>query len=176
MSKILALDISSVSTGHCIVHNGRLVKSTLGTISNDPKICLGKKLVRFEEEITKLINKHKPDCIVIEDIFRGPNIKTFKTLAMFRGVCFKVSFSILEKEPISIMPSEARKIVGVDGITKEDGFDFVVNKYNLVKYDFLTHNDISDSIILALAYYKAQKEGIVIGASKKKRKKKRRKK
>jgi hypothetical protein len=74
------------------------------------------------------------------------------------------------------MPSEARKIVGVDGITKEDGFDFVVNKYNLVKYDFLTHNDISDSIILALAYYKAQKEGIVIGASKKKRKKKRRKK
>jgi Holliday junction resolvasome RuvABC endonuclease subunit len=86
MSKILALDISSVSTGHCIVHNGRLVKSTLGTISNDPKICLGKKLVRFEEEITKLINKHKPDCIVIEDILGAQILRRLKHWQCL-GVC-----------------------------------------------------------------------------------------
>jgi Holliday junction resolvasome RuvABC endonuclease subunit len=176
MAKILGLDISSVSTGHCIINNGRLTKSTLGIITNDSKLSTGAKLCHFEREVRKLITNYKPDHVVIEDIFRGPNIKTFKALAMFRGVCFKVVFEMIGKEPISIMPSEARKLVGVEGITKEDGFAYVIDRYSFPDYTFDTHNDITDSIILALAYHQAKTLGVKIGVTKKKRKKKRRKK
>jgi Holliday junction resolvasome RuvABC endonuclease subunit len=175
MVKILGLDISSVSTGYCIVDDGKLVKSTLGLIENESKDSIGIKLCHFENEVRKLVIKHKPNFVVIEDIFRGPNIKTFKTLAMFRGVCFKIVFELINIEPISIMPSEARKILGVNGITKEDGFEFIIDKYNFLEFDFDTHNDITDSIILALAYHKASSTGIKIGKSKKKNSKKRRK-
>ena len=110
--------------------------------------------------------------VVVEDIFKGPNAKTFKTLAMFRGIAFKTVFEKLQKEPRSIMPTEARKLVGAGGVKKEDGFAFATQKYNLKDYKFETHNDITDSIVLALAgyeIYKAELNNPVLPTKRKKR-------
>lgn len=77
------------------------------------------------------------------------------------------------------MPTAARKLVGVDGVTKEDGFDFVINKYGSLDYDFDTHNDITDAIVLGLACYEMEKQGLNekdLKRKKKRRKKKKRKK
>lgn len=137
---------------------------------------MGERLTYFAKELASLITKHNPDHIVIEDIFRGPNIKTFKTLAMFRGVCLQVAFVIANKLPLSIMPTEARKLVGI-GKTKEDAFEFVVNKYNFATYEFDSHNDVTDSIVLALAGHFFYKTGMTEkDLVAKKRKRKRRKK
>ena len=176
MTKILGLDISSASTGHCIINNGRLVKSTVGTINPDSKKTYGERLQYFSEAIVKLLQKYKPDKVVIEDIFRGPNIKTFKTLAMFRGVCFFTIFNEIGINPISIMPTEARKMAGVDGITKDDGFNFVIKKYSFTKYEFDTHNDITDAIVLGLACLEMEKQGLSEKDLRKKKKRKRKKK
>jgi len=179
MAKILGLDVSSKSTGHCIINNGRLIKSTLGSIVPDKKSSLGGKLQYFERELIKLLQKHNPDHVIIEDIFRGPNIITFKTLAMFRGVCFKTVYDELGKDPFCVMPTEARKLVGAKGVKKEDGFDFVIKKYALPGYEFDTHNDITDSVVLALAYHTMQKLGLSekdLKSKKRKRKRKKRKK
>ena len=179
MTKILGLDVSSVSTGYCIINNGKLYKNTLGTINPNSKDNYGKRLSHFAEELTKLLQKYKPDKVVMEDIFRGPNIKTFKTLAMFRGVCFFIVFREIGKDPISIMPTEARKLVGVEGITKEDGFNFVKNKYLFSEYKYEKQNDITDAIVLGLAGYEIEKQGIdenSLGRKKKKRKKRKKKK
>jgi Holliday junction resolvasome RuvABC endonuclease subunit len=160
MVKILGLDISSVSTGHCIINNGRLLRSTLGTINPNAKSLMGEKLLYFETRVRELIQEHKPDLVVIEDIFKGPNVNTFKTLAMFRGICFKVVFEEMQSTPISIMPTEARKIIGASGVTKQDGFDFITKKYSFTNYDFNKHSDIVDSIALALSYHELCKRGI----------------
>jgi len=179
MAKILGLDVSSANTGHCIINNGRLIKSTLGSIIPEKKNSLGGKLQYFERELIKLLQKHNPDYVIIEDIFRGPNIITFKTLAMFRGVCFKAVYDKLGKDPICIMPTAARKLVGTDGVTKENGFDFVIEKYALPGYEFDTHNDITDSIVLALAGHTMQKLGLSekdLKSKKKKRKKRKKRK
>lgn len=159
MVKILGLDISSVSTGYCIINNGRLLKNAIGTITLNSKLEMGDKLLQFENKVKELIKKYKPNYIIIEDIFRGPNIKTFKTLAMFRGVCFKVVFEETGKNPVSMMPTEARKVVGTTGTKKEDAFDFIIKKYSLASYEFCTHNDVTDAIILALAYNELHKNG-----------------
>jgi len=170
MIKILGLDVSSVCTGYSVVEDGYLLTNTIGTIKPNSKDCIGKKLVFFEKKIKNLLKKYNPDYVVTEDIFKGPNVKTFKTLAMFRGIVFKTVYEKLKNDPVCLMPTEARKIAGVKGITKEDAFIFITEKYNFLNYKFVTHNDISDSIILALAsyyLYKNPKQNVI---KKKKRK------
>lgn len=179
MTKILGLDVSSSSTGYCIINNGRLLKSSLGTINPNNKGSYGERLQYFAEHLAHLLQKHQPDSVIVEDIFKGPNIKTFKTLAMFRGVCFLTVFNETGKNPVSVMPTEARKLVGTDGITKEDGFNFVMQKYTLSGYEFDTHNDITDAIVLGLARHEMDKQGISekdLSPKKKRRKRKKKKK
>jgi len=177
MTKILGLDISSASTGYCVFNNGRLSKSSLGTINPNSKLSYGERLKYFADELILLLQKHNPDKVIIEDIFRGPNIITFKVLAMFRGVCFYTVFSTIGINPISIMPTAARKLANVGGITKEDGFKFVKKRYRFQKYKFDTHNDICDAIVLGLACHEMEKQGLSEKdlKPKKKRRKKRKK-
>jgi len=150
--KVLGLDASSVRTGCCIVEDGYLDFKSLDTIDPPPKLLMGKKLLFFEKAIKKLLKKHRPDAVVIENIFRGPNIITFKTLSMFRGVAYKCVQEVLNLEPESIMPTEARKAVGC-GPKKEDAFEWITKKYDFRDFTFNKHNDICDSIILALSYF-----------------------
>lgn len=173
MTKILGLDVSSANTGYCIINNGRLLKSSVGTISPDSKKPYGERLKYFAEKLTYLLKEHKPDKVIMEDIFRGPNIKTFKTLAMFRGVCFLIVFEEIGKDPICVMPTEARKLVGTQGVSKEDGFNFVVEKYGFSSYAFDTHNDICDAIILGLSGHEMEKKGMTEKDLAKKKRKKR---
>ena len=175
MTKILGLDVSSASTGHCVINNGRLIKSSLGTINPDSKKTYGDRLKYFAQELSVLLKKHKPDKVIIEDIFKGPNVKTLKTLAMFRGVCFLTVFNEIGQDPICIMPTEARKLVGVGGTSKEDGFNFVIKKYAFSDYEFDKDNDITDAIVLGLSCYEMEKQGITEKDLRKKKKKKRRK-
>lgn len=174
MSKILGLDVSSASTGYCIINNGKLIKKSMGTINPNSKFSLGQKLLFFENELIKIIEAYAPDVIIMEDIYRGPNIKTFQTLAMFRGVCFKIVFNKLGKDPICVMPTEARKLISI-GPSKEDGFNFVVNKYKLPDFNFDTHNDICDAVVLGLAALEIEKRGLTKEDLRPKKKRKKRK-
>lgn len=169
--RILGLDISSTCTGVSVVNDGYLDINTLDTIVPSDKFSLGQKLVFFEKHIKKLLKKYNPDIVVIEDIFKGPNAKTFKTLAMFRGIIFKVVFEKMKIDPKSIMPTEARKLVGAKGVKKEDGFQFVINKYGLKEFVFEKHNDITDAVVLALAYYEQYKQSLLIPPQPRSRKK-----
>jgi len=153
--KILSFDISSKSTGYSVIRNGKLIKSSLGLVTTNSKYPFGKRLQLFEEELKELIGKHKPDVVVIEDIFKGINVRAFKTLALFRGVAIKAIYDMMDEDPISIMASRARSLVGVKN-KKQKAFDYVIKKFGL-KLDFKKDNDIADSIVLGLAYCKMLK-------------------
>jgi Holliday junction resolvasome RuvABC endonuclease subunit len=157
--KILGLDVSSVRTGHCIINNGRLVKSSCGCLEPPTRKPYGERLYSFEVLLRDLIRKHKPDEVIIEDIFKGRSMLTFKSLAMFRAIALKVTFEELGKDPISVMASAARALIGVKN-KKEIAYEFIVKKYKLTDYEFDTHNDICDAIVLALTAYMMKKQGI----------------
>ena len=156
--KVLGFDVSSVSTGYSVINNGKLLKSSIGLITPSPKKPYGERLQIFESEIKQIIQKHSPDIVVIEDVFRGRNAKTYKVLCMFRGVAIKAVFDIIGKDPISIMASEARSLVG-SKIKKEDAFEFITKKFKL-DFEFERDNDKADSIVLALAGYTMEKNGV----------------
>lgn len=158
MAKILGLDISSQRTGVAVINKGRLLKSSFELIEPNPRKSYGERLSFFRNEIRRIIAKHKPDHVVIEDIFKGRNLKTFKILAMFRGVAVQTIYEETNADPVSLMPTDARAILNI-GLGKEDAFCAIVERYKLNDFNFDDHNDIADAIGLAFAIHTMIKQG-----------------
>jgi Holliday junction resolvasome RuvABC endonuclease subunit len=148
--KILCLDISSVSTGYSVLNKGRLLKSLCGKIKTNKKDHFGERLLKFEEKLEWLLKKSKPDLIVVEDIFHR-NTLTYKVLAMFHGIVFRMSWKMLHKDPLYIKTTQARSVLGVK--TKEEVFRYIKARFNLDEFKYDEHNDITDSIAIGVAYY-----------------------
>jgi Holliday junction resolvasome RuvABC endonuclease subunit len=121
MSIILALDISSIKTGYAIICDGHIIRDGYGFIEPNPKKEFGERLVYFSNKVNSLINEYKPDVVVVEDIFKGRNIKTFKSLASFRGVAIHTIYKKMKKDPVSMLAVTARSLVKIR-TSKEDAF------------------------------------------------------
>ncbi len=153
--KILGLDISTKSTGWFITKRSCGIIKPLEDNFDD-------KLVYFRVEVIKLIRKYKPDLVIIEDAYYQPrkgSIHTLKTLSKFAGVAIEASRS--EGCDVEILTATmARKYCcGKSGkrVTKEDVFDFFVQKYSLNDWTFNKHNDITDAMALSWGYREKQR-------------------
>ena len=155
---LLALDISSQSTGYAILEDGYLCPDTIGMIKIKAKNLYGERLVQLEKGIKKLLKKYKPDYVVIEDIFKGRNANTFKILSLFRGIAIKTIYEFTKQDPLSIMASRARSSLGIKN-HKEDAFAFIVTKYPALGLTFDKDNDVADAIVLGLAGQKELEKG-----------------
>lgn len=148
---ILALDVSSSSTGFAVLRQGRWNKSTssFGTIKTKSSMPLGERLVFFRDEVHKLLNKVKPTRVVIEDVFSGRNVSTMKLLARFNGVAIEVSRRYLKKrEPVVALTTKVRAFLEC-GRKKEDAFKYITERYHL-DWNYNKMNDVTDALCLAL--------------------------
>ena len=153
--KILALDISTKSTGWFIT------KRSCGTIK-PPGDSFNDKLVYFREELLKLLKKYKPDLVVIEDAYYQPrrgSIHTLKALSKFAGVAIEVARSQGCDVEILTATMARKYCCGRSGekVTKEDVFNFFVEKYDLDDWTFNKHNDITDAMALSWGYREKQR-------------------
>ena len=149
---ILALDISSVSSGWSLMLDGQLRMDAYGIIAPPKKESLGHKLLWFESAVKELINTYHPDQIIVEDIFCFNKV-AFKCLAEYRGVAFKAVYELTGQDPHSMMAVEARKLVGV-GCKKEQAWAGAMELFGLGKgWDYERDNDVVDSFVLCLALH-----------------------
>jgi len=157
-SIILALDISSISTGYAVLRNGRWNKSgtSFGHIKIPNDTSLPRRLVVFRNALSKIIKEVKPTSIIIEDVFSGRNAATMKLLARFNGVAVELCRRITKKDPIIALAVKVRAGVGC-GRSKKEAFDYVQERYNL-DWSFNKMNDITDALVLALYGYKVLQE------------------
>ena len=155
MSIVLALDVSSLSTGWCCFKHGRFYRregTDYGVIKGNSRLNPAERLSIFRKEVSTLIYMTKPNLIGIEDVFSGPNRKTFKVLSRFNGVALEVSRTIGGIEPIVVPATEWRTLWGTQA--KKEIFSRVVEKYKLNDLDFNKDNDITDAIGLAFYVHK----------------------
>jgi crossover junction endodeoxyribonuclease RuvC len=155
---ILALDVSSSSTGYAVLRAGRWNKSSTsyGTIKISSKLSLAKRLVEFRDEVQALIKRVKPTLIIIEDVFSGRNIKTMKLLARFSGVAIEVSRRSIKKDPVIALTVKVRAVLEC-GRSKEEAFNYICSRYNL-DWNFNKMNDVTDALCLALFVHKTKEE------------------
>jgi len=156
---LFSLDVSSTSTGYSIIKKGRFrkVNKYFGKIMPDKKLDLAEKLSYFRSELVKLLEKYKPTCVAIEDVFVG-RVNSAIILSRFSGVAIETVYTTTGIKPILMESSKVRRILSA-GRKKEETFNYIITRFNITDWDFSTTNDIVDSIALGLAVIKDLKDG-----------------
>ncbi|MCX6723921.1 MAG: crossover junction endodeoxyribonuclease RuvC [Candidatus Staskawiczbacteria bacterium] len=88
---ILGIDPGSVVVGYSIINKQTGQEPCLevidfGCIITDKLATTGERLKKIHKEITKLIEKHKPDVMSVEKLFFFKNLKTVMPVSQTRGV------------------------------------------------------------------------------------------
>jgi Holliday junction resolvasome RuvABC endonuclease subunit len=154
--KILGLDVSTKSTGWFIT------KPSCGIIAPSADLSFEDKLVWFRAELSKILDKHKPDMVVIEDAYYRPgfgSIHTLKALVKFAGVAQELCASKGIQTKIITATSARKHCCGTQEgkFKKEEVFNFFKTKYNLDDWTYKKHNDITDAMALAWGYREIQR-------------------
>jgi len=152
---ILGVDPGSVITGYAIIkkEKGReqcLKVVDFGCIITDKFATTGERLKKIHKEIIRLIEKHKPDIMSVENLFFFKNLKTVMPVSQTKGVILLAAeekkLHVMEFTPLQIKMTIAgygrakkrqvqkmiKKTVDIEGFDikknnrkKDDAFDAV---------------------------------------------------
>ena len=86
--RIFGVDPGSVRTGYgCIeIHGSRHRLLGCGVVSLSPKLAFSEKLEVLHSKLVALLEKHKPNALVVEDLFLAKNARSALKLGHVRGV------------------------------------------------------------------------------------------
>ena len=86
--RIFGIDPGSVRTGYgCVESDGtrhRLL--SCGALGTSAGASLPERLHHIHRELLQLIRSHRPDCVVIENLFHARNVRSALVLGHARGV------------------------------------------------------------------------------------------
>ena len=105
---MLGIDPGLADTGYgFIIKEGRKLKIiTCGSIKTSAKDDFIKRLEIIHQELEKLIKKHKPDVVAVEQLFFCKNVKTALLVGQARGVCLMTisenNLPIFEYTPMQV--------------------------------------------------------------------------
>ena len=150
--KILGIDpgIAIVGYGLIEVENSEITLLTSGSIQTDKKLSDSKRLLEIYNDLTTIVEKYKPDCASVEELFFFKNQKTVIPVAEARGVII----TVLEKFNIptySYTPMEVKQVLTGYGRAEKKEVEQMVkitlNSDNLPKLD-----DTVDAIAIAICH------------------------
>ena len=150
--KVLGIDPGLGNTGYGIVSavNNNFELIDFGVIKTNSKDKLAHRLQIIFNEISQLINEHKPTIFSIEEIFYSKNVKSSLLLGHARGVAIAAA----SVNNILVYEYAARKIkqsLTGNGNAHKDQVQFMVK--NLLKMNEAPKsNDASDALGVALCY------------------------
>lgn len=127
--KILGIDIAT-NSGYCLLNDGNL--ETYGMINIPIEMNLFQRISFFENNITKILNDYKPDCVAIEDLIMGiSGVKTLSYLARLGGVALSVCYKKVQNNISLYTPSEwkANSFDGLNGTAKKYEIQVAVCKH-----------------------------------------------
>lgn len=113
---ILGIDPGTATTGFGVIRaeKDKCEVVDFGLIETDKNKSPGKRLKVIHVEMTKLIQKHKPDVMAIEKIFFARNAKTAIRVGQALGVML-LSAEEMKTEIAEYAPGRIKKIVTGDG-------------------------------------------------------------
>jgi crossover junction endodeoxyribonuclease RuvC len=106
--RVLGVDPGTLTSGYGIVseEDHRLFHIASGGISPSAKQPLPKRLKKIYEELEKIIEKYRPHCVVVEDLFVSKNMKSALKLGHARGVAILAAMNsglpVFEYAPLEV--------------------------------------------------------------------------
>lgn len=110
--KILGIDPGMAIVGYGLIETvgASIELVTSGSIQTDKKLSDSKRLLEIYNDLTTIVEKYKPDCASVEELFFFKNQKTIIPVAEARGIII----TVLEKFNIptfSYTPMEVKQVL-----------------------------------------------------------------
>lgn len=150
--KILGIDPGMAIVGYGIINieNEKLELLTSGSIQTDKTLSDSKRLLEIYNDLTTVVDKYKPDCASVEELFFFKNQKTVIPVAEARGVII----TVLEKFNVptySYTPMEVKQVLtGYGRAEKKEVEQMVKIALNTDKLPRL--DDTVDAIAIAICH------------------------
>lgn len=147
----LGIDPGTATIGYGLVReldDGSLQAVDYGVITTPPSLPMPQRLGMIFDQLTMLVEKHKPERAAVEEMFFGKNITTAITVAQGRGVILltlvRAGLPINEYKPNYIKQS----IAGYGGAKKPQMQEMVRMLLNL---DSIPRpDDAADALAIAI--------------------------
>lgn len=149
--RVLGIDPGSRITGYGIVERLRneIRHIDNGGIRPSGKFPFPKRLKIIFDELTGLIETHKPDMVAIENVFVAKNVHSSLILGHARGTAM-VAASLANLDVAEYTPSEIKKaIVGTGNASKNQMQEMVKIMLKLPEIAF---EDASDALAVAICH------------------------
>jgi len=159
--KIIGLDIAT-NTGFVIIENYKIIDR--GTISLNSKMDLSQRLRYFSIELSRILDKYKPEWAFLEDVLLGMSgAKTLAYLARLNGVALNTCFTYVKDNVKLFQPSywKANSFVGLTGSATKWEVQLKVCQYFDIKLESKFQTSFSvrqDTFIRELQQCKASLE------------------
>jgi crossover junction endodeoxyribonuclease RuvC len=109
--RVLGVDPGTLTTGYGIVaeEDHKLFHVASGGISPSAKQPFPKRLKKIYEELEKIIEKYRPQVVVVEDLFVSKNMQSALKLGHARGVAILAAMNaglpVFEYAPLEVKQS-----------------------------------------------------------------------
>lgn len=149
---ILGIDPGLATIGFgLVIKNGDKYRAVeYGAITTAPKQMIEKRLGDIYDDMVELLERYKPDCMAIEELFFNSNTTTAIDVAMARGVillaAYKCGVDIYEYTPLEVKSS----VVGY-GRAEKQQVQYMVRLMLGLK-ETPKPDDVADALALALCH------------------------
>lgn len=151
----LVLDQATVTSGFVVVKENSI--DTMGFLRQDKNEELAIRIYEMKKEIRKLIKEHNIKNLVLEEIFLGQNLLTYRALCMLIGVLVDLCIE-MEVSCTLVLASVWREKYGIKGIRsacKAKALSIVKVKFGLDLSK--QEEDLAEAILIA--YYILEQYG-----------------
>ena len=150
---VLGIDPGTAVTGFGVVarrRGGAVSLVECGVVRTSPRTPLSERIREIFEEVTGLIERHRPSAMSVETVFHGKNARSALSLGHARGAIL-LAGSLKEIPIAEYSPGEIKKaVVGTGQATKEQ-VAFMVKQQLRLK-EAPAPADASDGVAAALAH------------------------
>lgn len=157
--KILALDLSTKSTGWAVYEDAQLIDYGCITASSNDLI---KRIQKIVSELIQVLNKHTVAKVVVEEVRpeeKIQNLQTHRALMWLQGAVAMVLHEIDKNIKMEYLyPSEWRKLCGIKtgaGVRRETVKESDI-KFVFKTFGISVNDDIADAIGIGYAYNQKQ--------------------
>jgi len=150
--KIFGIDPGSERTGYgCIdVQGSRHRLIICGSISAPPRSTFPDQLKHIHTALAALLDRYRPDCVAVENIFHARNVRSALKLGHARGIALlaasEAGLPVVEYTPAEIK----RAVVGNGRAEKQQVQQMVKLLLKLVKVP--TPHDAADALAVAICH------------------------
>ena len=148
--RILGLDPGLARLGFGIIdeEGNKLKLVDYGIINSEPDITFPERLKLLYDDLDFLINRYKPDIVVVEELFYNRNATTAIKVAQARGVqvlcCQKHNLPLYEFTPLQVKQT-------ITGYGRADKKQVQLMVKNLLNMDHMPQpDDAADAIAIAI--------------------------